>query len=162
MVRSGKFVRRRGYVYVICKESPKHKQRQGYHTLSRLLNTSSNVLLNTNYTAINSIHHNNKYSNSTHSSNTTTNHINNTTIHNNYTTSPNQQQTITRYIHTHPQPQPQLSTHNLPTHTIYSNLYALQSSCKTAVQLSYQLLQHTRTHTNNAVNTIQQLIRRYM
>ncbi|KAL4522662.1 hypothetical protein Ndes2526B_g00993 [Nannochloris sp. 'desiccata'] len=27
-----KIVRRRGRLYVVCKENPKHKQRQGYHT----------------------------------------------------------------------------------------------------------------------------------
>mmetsp|Transcript_22442 Transcript_22442/g.31201 ORF Transcript_22442/g.31201 Transcript_22442/m.31201 type:complete len:96 (-) Transcript_22442:135-422(-) len=26
------FVRRRGHLFVVCKQNPKHKQRQGYHT----------------------------------------------------------------------------------------------------------------------------------
>ena len=29
-----KIVRRRGKVYVICDRSPKHKQRQGFHTIA--------------------------------------------------------------------------------------------------------------------------------
>lgn len=29
-----KYVKRKGRVYVICKKNPRHKQRQGYHTVS--------------------------------------------------------------------------------------------------------------------------------
>eukprot|EP00890_Picochlorum_soloecismus_P004532 jgi/Picsp_1/507/NSC_00505-R1_ribosomal protein l36 len=29
-----RIVRRRGRLYVVCKENKKHKQRQGYHTIS--------------------------------------------------------------------------------------------------------------------------------
>ncbi|RHY30305.1 hypothetical protein DYB32_004429 [Aphanomyces invadans] len=34
MCDSCKTVRRRGKVYVICDKSPKHKQRQGFHTVA--------------------------------------------------------------------------------------------------------------------------------
>ncbi|KAF0708347.1 hypothetical protein DYB37_005907 [Aphanomyces astaci] len=34
MCDSCKTVRRRGKVYVICDKSPKHKQRQGFHTIA--------------------------------------------------------------------------------------------------------------------------------
>lgn len=38
-----RIVRRRGRLYVVCKENKKHKQRQGYHTLSAEESQNYNV-----------------------------------------------------------------------------------------------------------------------
>ncbi|OQR80997.1 hypothetical protein THRCLA_23425 [Thraustotheca clavata] len=38
-----KTVRRRGKVYVICDKHPKHKQRQGFHTMSQAVMEPVNV-----------------------------------------------------------------------------------------------------------------------
>ena len=34
MCEGCRIVRRKGRVYVVCKRDPKHKQRQGYHTIA--------------------------------------------------------------------------------------------------------------------------------
>ncbi|KAF0716636.1 Aste57867_2739 [Aphanomyces stellatus] len=47
MCDSCKTVRRRGKVYVICDKSPKHKQRQGFHTATAAPSTVASVSLAT-------------------------------------------------------------------------------------------------------------------
>mmetsp|Transcript_5408 Transcript_5408/g.6842 ORF Transcript_5408/g.6842 Transcript_5408/m.6842 type:complete len:81 (+) Transcript_5408:188-430(+) len=53
LCRNCKVVKRRRRVFVICKENPKHKQRQGFSTLAAS-NTNSNLqtleIAATNYT----------------------------------------------------------------------------------------------------------------
>jgi ribosomal protein L36 len=44
--RSCRVVKRRGYVYIVCSKSPKHKQRQGFSTWT---NQSSLLLVQDDY-----------------------------------------------------------------------------------------------------------------
>jgi ribosomal protein L36 len=36
-----RIVRRKGRIYVICKRDPKHKQRQGFHTMTSLIHDTN-------------------------------------------------------------------------------------------------------------------------
>ena len=138
---------------------PKHKQRQGYHTIANAFNnTNANNVSNiTNNTALlHSITNNSNITNksttsyfSTHQSTTdiTTNH-----------------RTITRYVHTHPQP---VSTqHNNNTRFIprrfNNNVDALYASYTTAVQLAQSMIQSTQQRTNTFITTAQRLIHKFV
>lgn len=130
-------------MYVICKSSPKHKQRQGFHTLTNIIqsnNTHNTTLLNNNsFKTLSSSIHNDTQSNIQQQ---------------------HQHRTVTRYVHTHPQPR----IHNefdSNVYNPYNKSSLLYNTVNTVVNIARNLVHNTKQQSNTLYSHLTRYLQKY-